>query len=102
MSHNLGAVHIVYNHALPVTGRINFVLAHELGHYLRHRHELDEFMCSQRDMVKWDRTDAAREADANAFASYLLMPIGDFRKQIAGREWISMFSRNPPAAMACR
>ena len=36
-------------------------------------------------MVEWDRTDAAREADANAFASYLLMPIGDFRKQIAGQ-----------------
>ena len=42
---------IVYNDALPVRGRINFVLAHEFGHYLRHRHELDEFLCSQRDMV---------------------------------------------------
>lgn len=33
---------IVYNDALPVRGRINFVLAHEFGHYLRHRYEIDE------------------------------------------------------------
>jgi hypothetical protein len=77
---------IVYNDALSVRGRINFVLAHEFGHYLRHRHELDEFMCSQRDMIEWDREDAARETDANQFASYLLMPIDDFRRQLAGQK----------------
>ncbi|MBK8174773.1 MAG: ImmA/IrrE family metallo-endopeptidase [Rhodospirillales bacterium] len=77
---------IVYNDALPVRGRINFVLAHELGHYLRHRHQLDEFLCSQRDMVDWDREDQARETDANQFASYLLMPIGDFRRQLSGQK----------------
>lgn len=76
---------IVYNDTLPVRGRVNFVLAHEFGHYLRHRHELDEFLCSQRDMIEWDREDQARETDANQFASYLLMPIDDFRRQIAGR-----------------
>lgn len=76
---------IVYNYSLPVRGRINFVLAHEFGHYLCHRHKLDEFMCSQRDMIEWDRADAARETDANQFASYLLMPIADFRKQLAGQ-----------------
>jgi IrrE N-terminal-like domain len=77
---------IVYNDALLVRGRINFVVAHELGHYLRHRHELDEFLCSQRDMIEWDREDRAREADANQFAAYLLMPIGDFRRQLAGQK----------------
>lgn len=76
---------IVYNDALPVRGRINFVLGHEFGHYLRHRHELDEFRCSRRDMIEWDRRDAVRETDANEFASYLLMPIADFRRQIAGQ-----------------
>ncbi|NKD87726.1 ImmA/IrrE family metallo-endopeptidase [Haematospirillum sp. 15-248] len=76
---------IVYNDSLSVPGRINFVLAHEFGHYLRHRQELDEFFCSQRDVTQWDREDAARESDANQFASYLLMPIDDFRKQILGQ-----------------
>lgn len=77
---------IVYNDVLPVRGRINFVLAHEFGHYLRHRHELDRFLCSQRDMIEWDREDQARETDANQFASYLLMPIDDFRRQLAGQK----------------
>jgi hypothetical protein len=77
---------IVYNSALPVRGRANFVLAHEFGHYLRHRHELNEFLCSQRDMIEWDREDQAREIDANQFASYLLMPIADFRRQLAGQK----------------
>ena len=76
---------IVYNDSLSVPGRINFVLAHEFGHYLRHRQELDEFFCSQRDVTQWDREDAARESDANQFASYLLMPIDDFRKQVSGQ-----------------
>ena len=77
---------IVYNDALPVRGRIIFVLAHEFGHYLRHRRDLDRFLCSQRDMVEWDREDQARETDANQFASYLLMPIDDFRRQLAGQK----------------
>lgn len=77
---------IVYNDALPVRGRINFVLAHEFGHYLRHRYELDEFLCNQRDMAEWNREDQTREADANQFASYLLMPIADFRKQLADQK----------------
>jgi hypothetical protein len=62
------------------------VLAHEFGHYLRHRHELEEFLCSQRDMIEWDREDQLRETDANQFASYLLMPIDDFRRQLAGQQ----------------
>ena len=77
---------IVYNDSLSVPGRINFVLAHEFGHYLRHRQELDEFFCSQRDLTQWDREDAARESDANQFASYLLMPINDFRTQVLGQK----------------
>jgi hypothetical protein len=43
---------ILYNDALPVRRRINFVLAHEFGHYRLHRHDLDEFLCSQRDMIE--------------------------------------------------
>lgn len=77
---------IVYNASLPVPGRIRFVLAHEFGHYLRHRQELDQFFCTQRDVTQWDPKDAARETDANQFASYLLMPLDDFRRQIAGQK----------------
>lgn len=36
-------------------------------------------------MIGWDREDQARKMDANQFASYLLMPIDDFPRQIAGQ-----------------
>lgn len=72
---------ILYNNQIPQPGRINFTLAHEFGHYLMHRDELNEFECSQKDMSNF-RDDAQRESEANKFASQLLMPPNDFRKQI--------------------
>ena len=76
---------ILYNDQIPQPGRINFTLAHEFGHYLMHRDELDEFECSQKDMSNF-RDDAQRESEANKFASQLLMPPNDFRKQIERQE----------------
>ena len=76
---------ILYNNQIPQPGRINFTLAHEFGHYLMHRDELDEFECSQKDMTNF-RDDAQRESEANKFASQLLMPPNDFRKQIERQE----------------
>ncbi len=40
-------------------------------------------------MYKWDSDYGQMEAEANVFASFLLMPLDDFRQQIAG-EQISM------------
>lgn len=69
-------------------GRINFTLAHELGHYLNHRHlqQGKGFECSQQRVLGYD-PDAQRrilENEADAFASFLLMPIDDYRRQVAG------------------
>jgi len=72
---------ILFNDQIPQPGRINFTLAHEFGHYLMHRDELNEFECSQKDMSNF-RDDTQRESEANKFASQLLMPPNDFRKQI--------------------
>jgi len=72
---------ILYNNEIPQLGRINFTLAHEFGHYLLHREELTKFECSQEDLSNF-RDDAQRESEANKFASQLLMPPNDFRKQI--------------------
>ncbi len=76
---------IVYNNAITSPGRINFTLAHELGHYLLHRHMSPAgIQCSNRVMLDWRSELGAIEAQANTFASFLLMPLDDFRKQIAG------------------
>lgn len=72
---------ILYNNAVT-KGRQNFTLAHEFGHYLLHRSRQQNFECSQRDMVRWDSEEGKIEAEANRFASFMLMPIDDFKEQI--------------------
>jgi hypothetical protein len=74
---------IIYNKAIRSTGRINFTLAHEFGHYLLHRLEHpDGFRCGDEDMARWDSEYGQLESQANDFASTLLMPLDDFRRQI--------------------
>lgn len=81
---------ILYNSSIRSRGRQNFTLAHEFGHYLLHRAELGSGrQCSGRDMGEWSngrqRTrEEIVEAEANTFASYLLMPLDDFRRRIEG------------------
>lgn len=76
---------IFYNEAITSRGRINYTLAHELGHYLLHRQRSgDPIFCASRDMWAWDSAYGRMEAEANEFASFLLMPLDDFRQQIDG------------------
>ncbi len=78
---------IVYNNTITSEGRINFTLAHELGHYLLHRTLSPEgLQCSNRAMLDWKSERGQVEAQANTFASYLLMPLDDFRAQIRGQD----------------
>lgn len=78
---------IVYNNAITSKGRINFTLAHELGHYLLHRHLSPAgLQCSSRAMLDWRSAGGRIEAEANTFASFLLMPLDDFRAQIRGQD----------------
>lgn len=75
---------IIYNSAITSPGRINFTLAHELGHYLVHRNlERDKFECGPEDMVKWDSSYGLIEHEANEFAASLLMPRNDFARQLS-------------------
>jgi Zn-dependent peptidase ImmA (M78 family) len=75
---------IFYNTQIEHPGRIRFTLAHELGHYMLHRHSagLDGFECGSGDMLRYDTGYAVREEEANAFAASLLMPTQDFRYQM--------------------
>lgn len=73
---------IFYDKGHTSKGRINFTLAHELGHYLAHRHRSgDPFYCSRRNMWEWDSDYGHMEAEANSFAALVLMPPDDFREQ---------------------
>lgn len=73
---------IFYDDGHTSKGRINFTLAHELGHYLVHRHLSGQpFYCARRDMWAWDSEYGRMEAEANKFAALVLMPPDDFRVQ---------------------
>lgn len=77
---------IIFNDRITSSGRINFTLAHEFGHYLLHRLSYpDGIECGQQDMVRWDSEYGKIESQANEFASALLMPLDDFRRQIDAR-----------------
>lgn len=77
---------IIYNKAINSRGRINFTLAHEFGHYLLHRLKYPRgLQCGEQDVVRWDSEYGQIEYQANVFASYLLMPLDDFRRQIDPR-----------------
>ncbi|WP_136661630.1 ImmA/IrrE family metallo-endopeptidase [Nitratireductor sp. XY-223] len=74
---------IIYNSDISSTGRINFTLAHEFGHYLLHRVDHPQgIQCSSEDMASWESEYGQLEHQANVFAANLLMPFDDFRSQI--------------------
>jgi Zn-dependent peptidase ImmA (M78 family) len=76
---------IVYNTAVS-PGRQRFTLAHEFGHYILHQDIQTEFACHQASSDDWDATERRIEPEADLFASTLLMPLDDFRTQVAGQE----------------
>lgn len=73
---------LLYNSAIGTPGRIRFTMAHELGHYILHRQNGNTFECSEADLLQWESVEKRQEAEADVFASYLLMPIDDFRRSI--------------------
>ena len=76
---------IIYSNSVNSNGRIRFTLAHELGHYLLHRTKFPNGLsCSQWESLS-SRLDqpTLMEREADEFASYLLMPLKDFHKQIS-------------------
>jgi len=76
---------IGYNDQIQSAGRIRFTLAHEFGHYLLHRTLRTDFQCTDEDMHDWDSMQRVIESEADVFASYLLMPLDDFRRQTMGQ-----------------
>lgn len=76
---------IVYNSAVRSEGRKRFTIAHEFGHYILHRHDQDQFECGGDDIETGDRSKLDIESEADKFASTLLMPLDDFRKQVDGQ-----------------
>ena len=80
---------ILYNPNIVSKGRTNFTLAHEFGHYLVHRAlNPGGFECGEARVLGYDGDQARRviEQEADTFASYLLMPMDDYRAQIGSAD----------------
>jgi Zn-dependent peptidase ImmA (M78 family) len=72
-------------------GRRAYTVAHELGHFMIHRHLVDDdpdfdggFHCSKEAVEHGSGKDIEKEA--NEFAATLLMPLDDFRRIIPANE----------------
>lgn len=76
---------LLYNASLTSPGRIRFTQAHELGHFLVHRQLQEEFHCSQAEVAGYEAERKQMEAEADNFASTLLMPVKQFRAAVAGQ-----------------
>ena len=76
---------VLYNSANPSEGRKRFTIAHEFGHYILHRHQQDLFECGDDDIETGDNNERHIETEADLFASTLLMPLDDFRRQVDGQ-----------------
>jgi Zn-dependent peptidase ImmA (M78 family) len=76
---------IIYNNDNGSEGRQRFTVAHEFGHYMIHRELQDQFACSDDDISTGDGNERNIEVEADQFASTLLMPYDDFRKQVSGQ-----------------
>lgn len=74
---------LLYRPHEGLPGRSNFTIAHEFGHYVLHRKLQRTFRCSQNETLGASGIDMERQADQ--FASFLLMPIDDFRTQVHSR-----------------
>ena len=80
---------ILFNKSSP-RKRQRFTIAHELGHFLMPSHVPSpdgSFLCSQNDMLSLAKNEVDRrrrmEAEANRFASHILLPAPQFRKDVS-------------------
>lgn len=71
---------------LSPPGRKRFAIAHELGHYFLHPQTRQLKMCTEKDMGVWKDSYMCEEAEANAFASELLMPSLLFEPLLKGKD----------------
>ena len=90
---------ILYAEQPRYPGRERFTLAHEFGHYLLHRQDLQsggradaapgeeaEYRCLPLHNDRWKEQEARREEEADTFACHLLMPFDDYRAQLGDAE----------------
>ena len=77
-----GQSYIFVNQNIDNTGRKNFTLAHELGHFaLQHYLHTSSFFCAENDIKEEGEVNSEQEKEANYFASCFLLPREKIKKE---------------------
>jgi Zn-dependent peptidase ImmA (M78 family) len=75
---------ITINQAITYQPKINFILAHEIGHAVLHRNK-QLFSDSNRTLNDW-YANGPHEREANTFATELLLPSGLFEQKVKNKK----------------
>jgi hypothetical protein len=65
---------IIVRDSISESGRKNFTVAHEIGHFVLPGHEDADLVCTSTDVSTWSPSGKEFEREANEFAAELLMP----------------------------
>lgn len=68
--------------SINILGKRNFVIAHEIGHFLLHRKKIKLFSDTNKTLSEWHINNKV-EREANQFATELLMPEDLYREKVA-------------------
>ncbi|MCL2246443.1 MAG: ImmA/IrrE family metallo-endopeptidase [Lentimicrobiaceae bacterium] len=84
-----GQLYISVNKNIENTGRKNFTLAHELGHFaLQHYLHTASFFCGENEITEENKAISDQEKEANYFASCFLLPKEKIKKNFIGKlQW---------------
>ena len=75
---------ISLNSGITHLGKKNFVLAHEIGHFILHKNATSLFSDTHKTLSEWYQK-GPQELQANNFAAELLMPTSLFKAKVTGR-----------------
>lgn len=78
---NADAAVITVNAKIDFQPKINYIIAHEIGHACLHRDKFPLFTDTDRTLADW-YTNGDHESEANAFAVELLMPADLFTRKV--------------------
>jgi len=76
---------ISLNSSITHPGKKNYIIAHELGHFILHKNITPLFLDTNKTLAEWYKN-GVHEQQANEFASELLMPSQLFKDKVAGKK----------------
>lgn len=82
---NSNAAIVAVNEKIDYQPKINFIIAHEIGHACLHRDKSPLFADTHKTLADW-YANGAHESEANIFAAELLMPTDLFTRKVKGKK----------------